>query len=114
MKFDTDFIGSVFSSVASSFYNAGYDLDVDTNLHVTVIPHSDVEYPAEITVTTYREGEGEDELYYFIPDMKFPEIKGSDLDFYDSLIYHTKQFVRIAEACTDLIKFEFQPAMYEY
>lgn len=88
-----------------------YDMEVSDDLQITLkAKGNDAKYLPEITVTTNQDPD--DGIYYFTPNLKFPELKQEDMDYYDSIHYFLGKWEEIGKFITELVKFEYDPSRY--
>ena len=99
-----------FSDIGFSAYKIDYEMTVDSNLNMTIKCIKDEKFMPEITVKMVEE-EG---VYYYTPDVKFPELKYDDMDFADSVHYWVAtKWADVAEFITALNKFSYDPQKWE-
>lgn len=98
--------------IENSMSFRGYNLDYigSSSVEFRLIPEKDADILPSIEVRV----EEDEDAYYFVPSMVFPQkrIDGSNLNYYDSFEYYMEKYVEAAKICTMIFKEKFIPGMY--
>lgn len=97
-----DIINDLMPEIWSAFYNVNYDMKVDSNYSITLTATKDADMMPKIEVKTDQQTDTE---FIFNPTMIFPDIKCTQLDFSDSVLYYTNRWAEVAKAVKLLYEF---------
>ena len=84
--------------------NAGYDMDVTEDFDIILTANKDKKFMPEITIKKREE----DAVYYYDAEIKFPELRQVDMEYYDDIDYYIKKWQAVGEIATEIAQTSFQ------
>ena len=96
-----------YAGLQASAHDVGYDMIITQDLNI-VFDKNDEELP-DILATKLTDG---NETYYQI-ELKFPNVSSGPDKFVDHIEGVTHQFYRVGRFATELIRFTYDPTIYQ-